>query len=127
MASNPVVWFEIYVNDIERAKKFYETVLAVELAKLMTPSEVFDIEMWSFPASPEGFGSGGTICKMPGFEAGKNSVMVYFGCEDCEVEAGRVDAAGGKLHAPKMAIGQYGFVAHAYDTEGNLFGLHSMK
>ena len=25
------------------------------------------------------------------------------------------------------SIGQYGFVALAYDTEGNLFGLHSLR
>lgn len=28
---------------------------------------------------------------------------------------------------PKFAIGQYGFIALVYDTEGNVFGLHSMK
>jgi hypothetical protein len=43
------------------------------------------------------------------------------------VEAGRVAGAGGKLHREKMSIGQYGFIALAYDTEGNLFGLHSTK
>ena len=32
MAFNPVVWFEIYVDDMERARAFYETVLAVTLA-----------------------------------------------------------------------------------------------
>lgn len=26
MTHNPVGWFEIYVQDMERAKKFYETV-----------------------------------------------------------------------------------------------------
>jgi predicted enzyme related to lactoylglutathione lyase len=29
MQSNPVVWFEIYVQDMQRAKKFYEAVLLV--------------------------------------------------------------------------------------------------
>jgi predicted enzyme related to lactoylglutathione lyase len=127
MPSNPIVWFEIYVDDIQRAKTFYETVLQVELGRLATPSEVSDIEMWAFPSTQEGAGAAGTICKMPGFEAGKNSVLVYFGCEDCGVESGRVEAAGGKVHTPKMAIGEYGFIAHAYDTEGNMIGFHSMK
>jgi len=31
MANNPVVWFEIYVQDMARAKKFYEAVLQVKL------------------------------------------------------------------------------------------------
>ena len=29
MQSNPVVWFEIYVRDLQRAKGFYEAVLQV--------------------------------------------------------------------------------------------------
>ena len=34
MQVNPVVWFEIYVQDMRRAKAFYEAVLAVKLDKL---------------------------------------------------------------------------------------------
>jgi predicted enzyme related to lactoylglutathione lyase len=34
MASNPVVWFEIYVEDMERAKKFHENVFQTKLQKL---------------------------------------------------------------------------------------------
>jgi predicted enzyme related to lactoylglutathione lyase len=32
--NNPVVWFEIYVQDMERAKSFYEAVLAIKLRRL---------------------------------------------------------------------------------------------
>jgi hypothetical protein len=59
--------------------------------------------------------------------SGGNSILVYFSCEDCGVEASRVAAAGGKVQREKMSIGQYGHVALVFDTEGNLFGLHSMK
>ena len=45
MANNPVRWFEIYVQDMARARKFYETVLGVQLEKLEGP----DLEMWAFP------------------------------------------------------------------------------
>jgi len=34
--------------------------------------------------------------------------------------------AGGSIKDDKMSIGQYGFIALVYDTEGNLIGLHSM-
>jgi predicted enzyme related to lactoylglutathione lyase len=27
----------------------------------------------------------------------------------------------------KYSIGQYGFIVLAFDTEGNMFGLHSLK
>jgi predicted enzyme related to lactoylglutathione lyase len=64
---------------------------------------------------------------MDGFSPGGNSVLVYFVCEDCATEAGRVASAGGRVQREKTSIGQYGFIALAIDTEGNLFGLHSMK
>jgi predicted enzyme related to lactoylglutathione lyase len=54
-------------------------------------------------------------------------VIVYFACEDCAVEAKRVVPAGGRIHRDKLSIGEHGFIALALDTEGNMFGLHSMK
>lgn len=68
MKGNPVGWFEIYVQDMERAKAFYEAVFK-----------------------------------------------------------GLVAPAGGKVMREKFSIGQYGFIALVFDTEGNMFGLHSMK
>lgn len=123
MESNPVRWFEIYVQDMERAKKFYETVLRVKLASLNSPG----MEMWAFPMSTEGTGASGALVRIPGVPSGGNSTLVYFGCEDCATEAGRVIKAGGSIHKDKMSIGQYGFIALVVDTEGNMFGLHSMK
>jgi len=123
MKSNPVRWFEIYVEDMARAMSFYEDVLQVRLEKLSGP----DIEMWSFPARQEQFGSGGALVHMPGFPAGGNSILVYFASEDCAVEAARIVPAGGRIHRDKMSIGQYGFVVLALDTEGNMFGVHSMR
>ena len=38
MSGNPVTWFEIYVKDAQRAKAFYEKMLAVKLQKLDTPA-----------------------------------------------------------------------------------------
>ena len=42
-------------------------------------------------------------------------------------EASRVAANGGQLFREKFAIGEYGHIALAIDTEGNMFGLHSMQ
>lgn len=123
MTSNPVRWFEIYVQDIARSRKFYETVLQTRLERLGGP----EMEMWAFPMSMEGTGASGALVEMPGMPSGGNSTLVYFGCEDCAIEAGRVVKAGGRVHKDKMSIGQYGFIALAMDTEGNMFGMHSMK
>ena len=129
MDMNAVCWFEIYVDDLGRAKAFYEAVLAVELTKLGMedmPAEVPKPEMLVFPMK-EAPGATGALCKMDGVKAGGNSTLIYFSCEDCSIEAARVDAAGGKLIAPKFSIGPHGFIAIAQDTEGNNIGLHSAK
>lgn len=123
MSRNAVGWFEIYVDDIERAKTFYEAVFAVTLDRLESP----EVEMWSFPMNDEAPGSSGALVYMPGFKAGGNSTLVYFNCDDCAVEESRVEQNGGKIFKTKFSIGEYGFVSLANDTEGNIFGLHSMR
>jgi predicted enzyme related to lactoylglutathione lyase len=105
-----------------RAKAFYETVLGVTLDKLPTP----DIEMLAFPGDMISPGTSGALVRMPGVPSGGNSVMIYFSCEDCGLEGSRVAAAGGTVQRDKMSIGQYGFIVLAVDTEGNMFGLHSL-
>ena len=121
MAGNPVRWFEIYVQDMARAKAFYEAVLGAKLEKLNSG----DIEMWAFPMDRTRSGAGGALVRMPGVPSGGNSTLVYFGSDDCAIEASRVVAAGGRVHRDKTSIGQYGFIVLGVDTEGNMFGVHS--
>ncbi len=123
MKSNPVGWFEIYVQDMARARAFYEAVLDGKLERLPSPEG----EMWSFPMQPTASGAGGALVKMAGFPSGGNSTLVYFVCDDCAVEEGRVQRSGGRVERPKMSIGEYGFISLVVDTEGNMIGLHSMK
>ena len=125
-AFNPVVWFEIYTDDLARARAFYETVLGVTLEPLPMPGGMDGFQMLAFPANMENHGASGTLCKMEGVSPGVGGTLVYFSCADCAVEAGRVEAAGGRLQQAKMSIGDYGNIALAFDTEGNMFGLHSM-
>lgn len=127
MQGNPVGWFEIYVDDMARAKGFYQTVFEVELEALTDPTEESPLQMWTFPSDMERYGSGGALVNMPGFPAGGNSIIVYFSCEDCSVEESRIEVAGGKIQRPKMSIGDYGFISLVFDTEGNMIGLHSLK
>ncbi len=128
MNRNPVGWFEIYVQDMQRAKKFYETVLHVELTKLESPAsdDETGLEMFAFPMNMDAGGASGALAIMKGCPSGGMGTLVYFSCEDCGNEASRVEAAGGKICKPKMSIGQYGFIALVSDTEGNMVGLHSM-
>ena len=125
---NTVGWFEIYVEDMERAKNFYESVFRVELEKLPNPTTMEnDIEMWSFPGDMDNYGAYGSLVKMPGFSSGKNSILIYFSCENCATEELRIKKFGGKIEKSKFSIDKYGFISLAYDTEGNRIGLHSLK
>ena len=123
MKSNPVGWFEIYVQDMGRAKAFYECVFAVQLQKLESP----DLEMWAFPMQENGPGAMGALVRMEGCPSGGNSTLVYFTCADCAIEAKRAKENGGQIFKDKFSIGQYGFISLVNDTEGNMIGLHSMQ
>lgn len=122
--SNPIVWFEIYVQDMARAKRFYESVLQHTLTELKSPMP--GLEMWQFPSDTNSWGASGALVKMPGVASGGGGTLVYFACQDCAVEQARVVQAGGRVDRPKMAIGEYGFISLVHDTEGNMIGLHSM-
>ena len=124
--SNPVGWFEIYVADMDRAKTFYEAVLDVQLNDLGDPNDT-NIVMKVFPEDMEKYGATGALVKMEGVPVGQNSVLVYFSCADCAVEESRVESSGGKVEKAKFSIGEYGFISMVMDTEGNMFGLHSLK
>jgi predicted enzyme related to lactoylglutathione lyase len=122
LPSNPVNWFEIYVSDMERAKHFYESVLALKLEKLPSP----DMEYWAFPMQTDRVGAGGALARMEGASPGPGGTLIYFSCEDCAVEESRVEPAGGRVQKAKMSIGEYGFMSLVMDSEGNLIGLHSL-
>ena len=123
--SNPVGWFEIYVDDMERAKSFYQSVFETTLESLGDPTGK-GTEMWSFPADMESYGAAGALIKMAGFPAGSNSTMVYFSCKDCAIEESRVVSSGGEIQSSKASLGEYGYCTLAIDTEGNMIGLHSL-
>lgn len=128
MQPNPVIWFEIYVQDLVRARRFYETVFQRKLEPLASPAgEAKDMEMLSFPMDMNTPGAGGALVRMEGVPSGGGGTLVYFACEDCAVEQSRVEAAGGQVHQPKFSIAPHGFCALLLDTEGNRIGLHSMQ
>ena len=127
MHPNPVAWFEIYVQDMVRAKAFYETVFQGTLTAMSNPNvdTLNGMEMWTFPSNMSSYGAPGALVKMPGCPSG-GSTLVYFACEDCAVDVARAAANGGSIFKAKTSIGAYGHIALVVDTEGNVVGLHSM-
>lgn len=123
--TNPVGWFDIHVDDLERATAFYETVLAAKLEAMGDPTG--ETRMMSFPAGMGQYGAGGALSKSEHGRPGPGGTMIYFMAEDCAVNAARVADAGGQVIRPKFSIGEFGWVALCQDTEGNIFGLNSME
>lgn len=120
---NPVNWFEIPATDLARAKAFYEHVFGISLSHMdMGPSA-----MEMFPMGPEGPGASGALIATDGYTPSHAGSMVYFSVEDIEATAAKAEAKGGKTLVPKMSIGEFGFIAHIEDSEGNRIGVHSMK
>lgn len=112
---------------MSRAQKFYETVLDIQMVVLPIPVGMNDMQMMSFPWVENQRNSSGALVKMEKMKPGQCGTLVYFDCEDCSLEEGRVENAGGQVLQSKMAIGDYGFCSIVMDTEGNSIGLHSMK
>lgn len=125
MQRNPVGWFELYVNDMPRARHFYQQVLGVTLSPLDGSGQ--EVELWAFPGGPDLGGASGALVRMAGVNPGGGGTLVYFSCDDCAETAERAAVSGGQIQRPKFAIGPYGFIALVSDTEGNLIGLHSMR
>jgi uncharacterized protein len=121
--SNPVGWFDIHVSNLDRAKKFYETVFNIQLFD--APSE------WGkqsfFPFNHESPNISGALVEKADMTPSNGNTVVYFETEDCVTEEKRIETAGGKVVQPKMNIGEFGFISIFIDTEGNTVGLHARK
>lgn len=123
--SNAIGWFDIYVQDMKRAVAFYGSVLQQTLEPIGDPTG--ETQMMGFPTDMGVYGAGGALVKSNHSRPGVGGTLVYFSTEDCSREASRVVAAGGKVLRPKFSIGEFGWVSLCEDTEGNMFGLSSMK
>ncbi len=119
--TNPVNWFEIPVTDLERAKHFHETVFGFQLSL----NEMGSMKMAWFPMTQDGGGATGTLMKSEGYTPSHAGTLVYFSVPAIEGTLARVDANGGRTLMPKTEIGEYGYIAHFQDCEGNRVGLHS--
>lgn len=116
-------WFDIPVNNFERAKKFYEQIFRIE----MPTREMGDALMGFFPNFGNPDHTGGAICKGAGYLVCHKGPKIYLNCNpDLSEVLGRVYDAGGEVLVPKELITpQVGYMAVIKDTEGNHIYLHS--
>jgi predicted enzyme related to lactoylglutathione lyase len=126
--TNVLTWFEIPVSDIDRAKKFYETILDIKMIKRADGND----EAVFFPFNPNIIQatSGritGVLSKTERNRPSGNGTVVYINASpSIQTVLDKVEQAGGKIVAPKMQI-PAGFVAVILDSEGNKVGLHAEK
>ena len=122
---NILNWFEISVNDIARATKFYETIFGVKLEQ----AEMMDMKMAFFPAENMNGKVSGGLVQGPMHKPSADGAKIYFnGNPDLGVALSKIEAAGGKVTMPKTHISDdIGYMAFFIDTEGNGVALHSNK
>ncbi len=121
MAQNALNWFEIPVENFDRAKTFYGTILASDIHE----ESMGDFKMGFLPMGKEGVG--GAIVQGDGCVPSNSGTMVYLnGGEDLGTILSKVESAGGSIVSPKTLITEeIGYMAVFNDTEGNRVALHS--
>jgi uncharacterized protein len=114
---------EIPVTDFSRAKKFYASILGLEITEM----NVLDTQIGMFPT--EGYSNWGFISKDDKHLPSKNGTLIYLNADGkIEGTLKKIMSAGGEIVAPKNKISdEAGYYAVFMDTEGNRIGLHSMK
>lgn len=123
-ATNKAInWFEIPVEDPERAKAFYETVLATELVPGPPDTEV----RWIFPCSDPSVATAGGLTASGEFEPSSRGAVVYLNAgSDLRPALARVADAGGRVLTTRTLVTKaIGYYATFEDTEGNRIGLQS--
>lgn len=120
--SNPVIYFEIPVNEMDRSIQFYQTVFNFEFSK-----EIIDNnEMALFPFAEENSGISGALAKGEIYKPTKDGVLIYFKTENIDDTLKLATESGGQILYPKTDNG-IGFVAEFEDTEGNRIALFQSK
>jgi predicted enzyme related to lactoylglutathione lyase len=120
---NVSFYFEIPVNELERAMAFYRAVFGHALER----ASVDGNEMAFFPYEEGAPGSSGALAQGSSYVPGKSGARIYFDVADIQDTLSRVLAAGGSVLYPETAVGAFGFVAELEDLDGNCIGLHAAR
>lgn len=125
--NSSISWFEIPVNDLNRAQQFYETIFGISLNAIDLPN----IKMRVFPVDDTVNGVTGALADTGGTfhkPSATDGPLLYLNANpDVQVVLEKVEAAGGKVLVPKTEIApEYGHMGVFIDCEGNRIGVHSV-
>ena len=126
--TNVITWFEIPVLDSKRARKFYETILDIEMHTVFM--EETNEELTFFPSVPGVVQatSGrvtGALTRSERVKPSQEGTMVYLNASpELQRVINKIEPAGGKVIVPKTPI-IAGYFAVFIDTEGNRVAIHA--
>jgi len=112
-----VIHFEMYTDDPERGRKFYQDVFGWQFNKWTGPQEY-----WLVTTGEEGEPgiNGGMMRPRPGQSPGTINTI---GVPSLDQVIKKIEHQGGTICVPKMAIPGVGWLAYAEDLTGNVFGV----
>ncbi len=126
--TNAITWFEIPVKDMNRAKKFYDTILDMKMESKFIEETNEELAFFPFTGAEVRATSGrvsGVLVKNNRVEPSGTETTVYLNANpSIEEVIDKVETAGGKIILSKTKIFA-GYFALIYDTEGNRVGLHA--
>lgn len=117
-----VVHFEIQADDIERAKKFYESVFGWNVQQWMKKEEK-GMNYWGLVTGESGPGINGGMYERATAEEKYYMYDCTIGVEDIDKAVEAVKANGGTITREIDELKGVGFFASAKDTEGNRFAM----
>lgn len=118
--------FEIPVDDIARARKFYEGVFGWGTMEFPMPGMQY-VGLHTGPVDEKqmpkeaGYINGGMFQRSPEFPLEGPTIAMTV--EDIDMALGKVKAAGGTVVMEKMQCADMGLYAYIKDTEGNIIGI----
>lgn len=126
--TNAITWFEIPVVDTERAKKFYETILDIQMETRSIEETNEELTFFPFETGVIRATSGlvsGALTKNNYYKPSNSGTVIYLNAyPKIQHVIDRIEPAGGKIILPKTKI-IAGYIARFLDTEGNLVGIHA--
>ena len=123
ISENCLKWFEIPVENMDRAKQFYQRIFGIE----MNEQTIMGMQMTFFPSEHGNGKVGGALVKSDLHKSNTEGVLVYLNANpDVSLVLERIEEEGGVVLMYKtMLTPGAGFVATFLDTEGNRIALHS--
>jgi predicted enzyme related to lactoylglutathione lyase len=112
-----IIHFDIPADDLERARKFYESLFGWKIEQPPGPLPYYLIKTYDLEGNP-GVGGGMGQRQKPG-----EQITQFIGVDSVDRCMEKVEALGGSVVAPKMTVPGWGYLGVCRDTEQNLFGL----